>query len=82
MQTEHQFLQCLSLEVEKQELINRLLSRGKDSGRADDQDESIIENRINVYNQKTSPLIEYYKKQGQTLRNKRNGNVLKKLPAV
>ncbi len=55
----------LSLEVEKQELINRLLSRGKDSGRADDQDESIIENRINVYNQKTSPLIEYYKKQGK-----------------
>jgi adenylate kinase len=55
----------LSLEVEKQELIDRLLSRGKISGRADDQDQSIIENRINVYNEKTSPLIEYYKKQGK-----------------
>ncbi len=55
----------LSLEVEKQELINRLLSRGKDSGRADDQDQSIIENRINVYNEKTLPLIEYYKPQGK-----------------
>src|SRR5690606_19692093 len=55
----------LSLEVEKQELINRLLSRGESSGRADDQDQSIIENRINVYNEKTSPLIEYYKKQGK-----------------
>ncbi len=53
----------LSLEVEKQELIDRLLSRGKNSGRADDQDKSIIENRISVYNEKTSPLIEYYKKQ-------------------
>jgi adenylate kinase len=55
----------LSLEVEKQELINRLLSRGKISGRADDQDESVIENRINVYNEKTAPLIEYYKKQNK-----------------
>lgn len=55
----------LSLEVEKQELINRLLSRGKISGRADDQDQSIIENRINVYNEKTLPLIEYYKPQGK-----------------
>ena len=55
----------LSLEVEKQELINRLLNRGKISGRADDQDQNIIENRINVYNQKTMPLIEYYKSQGK-----------------
>src|SRR6056297_1416774 len=55
----------LSLEVEKQELIDRLLSRGKSSGRADDQDQSVIENRINVYNKKTMPLIEYYKKQGK-----------------
>ena len=55
----------LSLEVEKQELINRLLSRGKISGRADDQDESVIENRINVYSEKTLPLIEYYKPQGK-----------------
>ena len=55
----------LSLEVGKQELIDRLLSRGKESGRADDQDVSVIENRINVYNQKTAPLIEYYKEQNK-----------------
>jgi len=55
----------LSLEVEKQELIDRLLGRGKISGRADDQDQSVIENRINVYNEKTLPLIEYYKPQGK-----------------
>ena len=41
-------------------MIKRLLSRGKDSGRADDQDESIIANRINEYNNKTAPLKEYY----------------------
>ncbi len=55
----------LGLEVEKQELIDRLLSRGKVSGRADDQDQSVIENRINVYNEKTAPLIDYYSKQGK-----------------
>lgn len=53
----------LALEVEKQELINRLLERGKTSGRSDDSDVSIIENRINVYNQKTAPLIKYYENQ-------------------
>lgn len=55
----------LSLEVEKQELINRLLSRGKISGRADDQNQKVIENRITVYGEKTLPLIEYYKPQGK-----------------
>ena len=65
----------LSLEVEKQELINRLLSRGKDSGRADDQNQSIIENRINVYNEKTLPLIEYYKNQGKHYGIKGMGSV-------
>lgn len=55
----------LALEVDKQELIDRLLSRGKISGRSDDQDVSIIENRINVYNEKTAPLIGYYKAQSK-----------------
>ena len=55
----------LSLEVEKEELIHRLLGRGLISGRLDDQDQSVIENRINVYNEKTLPLIEYYKPQGK-----------------
>lgn len=55
----------LCLQVEKQELVNRLLSRGKVSGRADDQNQSIIENRIQVYSQKTLPLVEYYEPQGK-----------------
>lgn len=55
----------LALDVEKEELVKRLLLRGKDSGRADDQDASIIENRINVYNKETAPVIGYYEKQGK-----------------
>jgi len=53
----------LALEVEKQELVDRLLNRGKDSGRADDQDISVIENRIAVYNRETAVVADYYKKQ-------------------
>ena len=44
----------LALQVDEEELIQRLLLRGKDSGRADDTDESIIRNRINVYNEQTA----------------------------
>jgi adenylate kinase len=55
----------LSLKVEDAELIKRLLERGKDSGRADDQNESIIANRINEYNNKTAPLKEFYAAQNK-----------------
>jgi adenylate kinase len=55
----------LSLEVEKEELIARLMNRGATSGRDDDSDRSIIENRIEIYNQKTAPLINYYRKAGK-----------------
>jgi len=55
----------LCLQVEKEELIARLLSRGKVSGRADDQNQSIIKNRIIVYTQKTMPIVEYYKPMGK-----------------
>jgi len=50
----------LCLIVEKEELIKRLLNRGETSCRPDDQDVSIIENRIKIYNEKTEPLREYY----------------------
>lgn len=52
-----------ALEVEKDELVKRLLERGATSGRSDDADVSIIENRISVYNEKTLPLVSYYKEQ-------------------
>jgi adenylate kinase len=53
----------VALDVEKQQLIDRLMGRGKVSGRCDDQDITIIENRIAVYNRDTSPVIDYYSKQ-------------------
>lgn len=55
----------LSLEVEKNELIKRLLGRGQVSGRSDDQDVSVIENRIRVYNNETAPVKGFYEKQGK-----------------
>ncbi|GAB4149075.1 MAG: adenylate kinase [Bacteroidia bacterium] len=55
----------LALEVEDEELKKRLLLRGKESGRADDQDPAIIENRIAVYNRDTAPLKNFYEGQGK-----------------
>lgn len=55
----------IALEVEHKELVTRLLERGKVSGRADDQDESVIENRIAVYNRETSPVKSFYEAQGK-----------------
>jgi len=50
----------IALEVEHEELVNRLMKRGESSGRADDQSLDVISNRIDVYHQKTKPLIGYY----------------------
>lgn len=55
----------LALEVEKEELIRRLLLRGKDSGRSDDIDQRVIASRIQEYNEKTAPVIKHYEKQGK-----------------
>ncbi len=55
----------LALEVQEGELIKRIISRGKDSGRTDDQNESIVRNRITEYTNKTAPLKEFYLKQGK-----------------
>ena len=57
----------LVLEVEHDELVERLLARAEESGRPDDKDENVVENRINVYKEKTEPVIEYYKRQGKCL---------------
>ena len=52
----------LALEVNEEELIKRLLNRGKTSGRSDDSDESVIRKRLAVYNNETAPVAEHYKK--------------------
>ena len=55
----------ISLEVDEEILIKRLIDRGKISGRTDDMNESKIRNRFREYNMKTSILQDYYKKQNK-----------------
>lgn len=55
----------VALEVEDEILVERLLNRGKTSGRTDDGDENIIRNRIKVYYNETAVLKEYYAKQNK-----------------
>ena len=55
----------IALEVDDEILVERLLDRGKTSGRADDADESIIRNRIQEYYNKTAPLKNYYSAQNK-----------------
>lgn len=51
----------ISLEVPRDELVKRLLKRGKETGRSDDNMET-INNRIDVYNRQTLPVAHYYEK--------------------
>ena len=55
----------IALDVPEQELISRLLTRGKASGRADDQNKDIIVNRIKVYENQTAVLADYYRAQNK-----------------
>ncbi|MEM8846542.1 MAG: adenylate kinase [Bacteroidota bacterium] len=55
----------IALEADDDVLVARLLERGKESGRSDDQDENKIRNRFDEYNAKTAPLRTYYEGQGK-----------------
>ena len=52
----------LALDVNEEELVKRLLNRGKTSGRSDDTDEAVIRKRFSVYTEETSPVAEHYRK--------------------
>ena len=54
----------LELDVPEEMLMERLINRGKTSGRADDNAET-IKKRLDVYNTQTAPLIEWYEKEGK-----------------
>jgi len=54
----------LVLEVEHDELVKRLVLRADLSGRPDDKDPAVIENRIDVYKEKTEPIINYCRERG------------------
>lgn len=57
--------QMIALDVPEEELIKRLLERGKESGRADDQNESVIKDRLKVYEEQTAVVKKYYDAQGK-----------------
>ncbi len=61
-------------EVEENELIRRMLERGKQSGRSDDNLET-IKKRLNVYHRQTSPLRDYYMEKGKYHSIDGNGTV-------
>ncbi len=54
--------QMIALKVDEKELIKRIKNRAKTSGREDDKSIDKINNRIQVYNQETKPVADYYKK--------------------
>lgn len=53
----------LALQVDDEEIIHRIKLRGATSGRSDDTNESIIQNRIDVYKNETTPVFDYYAQQ-------------------
>ena len=55
----------VALDVPEDEITRRLLERGKTSGRVDDQDETTIRRRFNVYLDQTSPVFKYYEGRGK-----------------
>lgn len=57
--------QMIALEVEQEELTQRLLERGKTSGRPDDQNEDLIRKRVQEYTEKTAPVADFYANQGK-----------------
>ena len=54
----------VGLEVPEDELVQRMIQRGKDTGRADDNPDT-IKNRLKVYHDQTHPLREYYNKENK-----------------
>ena len=56
--------QMLVLDVDHDELVKRLIARAELSGRPDDKDPEVIENRIDVYKEKTEPIINYCDQKG------------------
>lgn len=59
----HKIAAMIELAVPEEELMARLINRGKESGRSDDNEET-IKKRLNVYHTQTAPLIDWYKKEG------------------
>ena len=66
----------IALKVDDEEIVKRIILRGKESGRADDQNEAVVRNRINEYNEKTRPVFDFYAAQGKSHSVNGMGSVL------
>ena len=55
----------IMLDVPEEEIVNRIMLRGKESNRPDDNDPEVIRNRFQVYLSKTAPIYEYYNEKGR-----------------
>ena len=65
----------VALGVDDDEIVKRLLNRGLTSGRADDNDEEIIRNRIGVYNNETAQVYDYYDTSGKSTKVEGMGTI-------
>jgi adenylate kinase len=72
----------LALQVSADELVKRLLNRGRTSGRRDDADEEVIASRISEYERKTAAVAEYYKKYNKVVYIKGEGSIDKIFEAL
>ena len=63
------------LDVADEEIVTRLLERGKTSGRKDDANEEVIRKRIATYKAETSPVFEYYAHQGKAVKVAGEGSI-------
>ena len=76
MEEEHTTIHILlALQVDDAEIIQRIKLRGATSGRSDDSNESIIQNRIDVYKNETTPVFDYYAQQHKSHRINGVGSV-------
>lgn len=58
----HNIAAMIELDVPEDELMTRLIKRGQESGRSDDNEET-IKKRLDVYHNQTAPLVEWYSKE-------------------
>ena len=65
----------LALEVGQEELVARLLNRGKTSSRSDDRDENVIRKRLVEYDNKTAQVADYYAQFGKVAKIKGEGSI-------
>lgn len=65
----------LALEVEEEELVRRILHRGKTSGRGDDNDHDIIAKRVHEYKTKTEAVADHYRKAGKVVYTNGEGSI-------